>query len=150
MKDTKEEKMIRKMFMMSTRKRDRIRKQMRGNRSWDPFTLSIHSCDDQDRHTDLFLIFHFHFCLLLTLTYFHSFRASIDKKNNPVPYLATHLVFFHLLLSQPTLSTQPIQSHMILTFAKPALLAPCDSMYSMYLGKSLNSSQVGRNTIILG
>lgn len=77
----------RKMFMMSTRKRDRIRKQMRGSRGWDPFTLSIHSCDDKDRHTgksifflDLFLIFHFHFCLLLTLTYFHSFRASIDKK----------------------------------------------------------------------
>lgn len=39
---------------------------------------------------------------------------------------------------------------LLITFAKPALCAPCDSMYSMYLAKSLNSSHVGRNTIIRG
>lgn len=41
-----------------------------------------------------------------------------------------------------------IQWTEILTRAKPALCAPCDSMYWMYFGKSLNSSHVGRNVWI--
>lgn len=36
-----------------------------------------------------------------------------------------------------------------ITFAKPALCAPFDSMCFTYVEKSLNSSQVGRKTIIL-
>lgn len=39
---------------------------------------------------------------------------------------------------------------MIFTFANPALCAPCDSIYSTYLSKCLNSSHVGRNTCIFG
>lgn len=36
-----------------------------------------------------------------------------------------------------------------LTFAMPALWAPCDSIYAMYLLKSLNSSFVGWKVMIL-
>lgn len=55
----------------------------------------------------------------------------------------------HSLRQQGIPHTSQRNSYQFLTRASPALWAPCDSMYLMYFGISLNSSHVGRNVWIL-